>query len=238
MTRFKFFYSILFNSLVLCLLTETTTLGSAALPVVQVPQDSVSERQILYNGRLWRNLYYQVKGDQFLFSNVFLPGTVSMNGRTFKNVEIRYDILNDELTIPATRISALQINKEMVDSFSMSFQGRQYRFDKFADDSLKGVKGYLQILYKGKCALYIKYRKEIELLAVDKKYDKFYQLEKIWFVRDGEVFPVSGKGDLMKVMDDQKIAVKDYVKKNKLKMSKSAPESFVPLVRYYDSLLY
>jgi hypothetical protein len=120
----------------------------------------------------------------------------------------------------------------------MSFQGRQYRFDRFADDSLKGVKGYLQIVYKGKSALYIKYKKEIELLAVDKKYDKFFQSEKIWFVRGGEAFPVSGKGDLMKIMGDQKTAAKEYVKKNKLKMSKSDPGSFVPLIRYYDSLSY
>jgi hypothetical protein len=205
---------------------------------VQKQQDSVPDKQILFNGRLWRNLYYQVKGDQFLFTREFLPGTIYMNSKVFTNVNIRYDIFNDELSIPTSRTTALQINKEMIDSFSIAFQGEKYRFDRYEEDSLKGVKGYMQVLYKGKCALYIKYKKEIELLAVDKIYDKFYQLEKIWFVRNGEAFAFSGKKELMKIMGDQKITIKDYVKKNKLKMSKRNPGSFIPVVRFYDSLLH
>jgi hypothetical protein len=192
---------------------------------------------VLYNGRLWRNLYYQVRGDQFLYTGEFLPGTVTMNGKTFNKVDLRYDIFNDELMIPLTRSSAIQLNKEMVDSFSLGFQGRMYRFARISDDSIKGIKGYLNVLYSGRCALYIKYRKEIELLAVDKKYDKFFQLQKIYFVKNGEAFNVSGKMGLMKMMSDQKIAIRDFVRKNKLKMSKTSPESFVPLVRFYDGLL-
>jgi hypothetical protein len=219
------------------MLAEAIPVSGGTFTAIREQKDSVPETQILFNGRLWRNLYNKVKGDQFLFTREFLPGTVSMTGKVFTNLVIRYDIFNDELTIPFSRI-ALQINKEMVDSFSITFQGKKYQFDRFADDSLKVVKGYLQVLYKGKCALYIKYKKEIEPLAVDKIYDKFYQVDKIWFVRDGKAFPISGKKDIMNIMEDQKAATRDYVKKNKLKMSKSNPESFIPLVRFYDSLLH
>jgi hypothetical protein len=235
--RIKTYNTFLFGCLVFSLITCFSQSSSASVPLTQLLQDTVPERQLLYNGRLWRNLFYQVKGDQFLFSGEFLPGSVTLNGKTFNKVDLRYDILNDELMIPLTRSSAIQLNKEMVDSFSMSFQGRKYHFARFSDDSIKGIKGYLNVLYSGNCALYIKYRKEIELLAVDKKYDKFFQLQKIYFVKNEEALTVSGKMGLMKLMGDQKTAIRDFVRKNKLKMSKSSPESFVPLVRFYDGLL-
>jgi hypothetical protein len=235
--RIKIYNTFLFGCLAFCLITGISQISAASVPLTHSLKDSIPERQLLYKGRLWRNLYYQVKGNQFLFTVEFLPGTVTMNGATFNNVNIRYDIFSDELLIPFNRISALRLNQEMVDSFSMSFQGRQYRFARLSDDSLKGVKGYVNVLYSGKCSLYIKHRKEIELLAVDGKYDRFFQTQKIYFVKGGEVFNVSGKIGLMKIMGDQKTAIKGYVRKNKLKMAKNNPESFVPLVRYYDGLM-
>ncbi len=55
------------------------------------------DNQILYNGKLWRNLYTRVKGDPFLFTDTFVSGTVTIGNKTFKKVDIKYDIYNDEL---------------------------------------------------------------------------------------------------------------------------------------------
>jgi len=235
--RINNFNIFLTGCLALCLFTGVPLSSSASSPLALFTKDTIPERQVLYNGRLWRNLHSQVKGDQFLFSREFTPGTVTMNGNTFKNVSLRYDILNDEVLTPVSRSLAIQLNRELVDSFSMSYQGRQYRFARFSDDSLKGVKGYLHVLYSGRCALYVKYKKEIELLAVDGKYDQFFQIQKIYFVNDGEIFTVTGKMDLLRIMDDKKSLIKDYIKKSRLKMSKNNPESFTPLVRFYDGLV-
>jgi hypothetical protein len=43
--------------------------------------------------------------------------------------------------------------------------------------------------------------------------------------------------DLLRIMDDKKSLIKDYIKKSRLKMSKNNPESFTPLVRFYDGLV-
>ena len=54
-------------------------------------QDTIKDKQILYNGSIWTNMYHRIEGDQFLFSAFFLPGIISINGKTwfFKGITSR-----------------------------------------------------------------------------------------------------------------------------------------------------
>jgi len=198
--------------------------------------DTLIENQILYNGKVWRNLYFKIKEDQFFLSNDYIPGSITIAGKTYKNLEIRYDIYNDEIITPTNMGSVVQVNKEMVDSFSLNFMNNSLRFVNNKEDSLIGFKGYVNLLYKGKCELYVKYRKEIKLLAVDRKYDKFSQLHRIYLVKDGTAYQITGRQNLLNLFGDDKHRVKEFIKENRLVLSKNIPESFVPVIRFYDNL--
>jgi len=185
---------------------------------------------------MWKNQYSIVKGDQFLFSPQYLQGSLTINGNSYKNILLNYDIYNDEILTPKKDGSIIQLNKEMVDSFTMVLDGKTYRFVNAQEDSLPVIKGYVKVLYRGKCSLYVKYKKKIEELAVDNKYDKFFRTYRIYFLKDGKVQQISSKSDLLKVLQEDKTRIKDFMKKNKLKVSRTEPESFIPVIRYYDSL--
>jgi hypothetical protein len=210
--------------------------SSEPLPVLASQQDTLKENQNLYNGRIWRNLYYLVKGDQFLFSKEFLPGSLSINGKTFANIYLKYDIYKDEILTPVDPGGILQLNKERVDSFSILFQNKTYQFIKMQDDSLKGSKRYFNVLYKGKTALYLSYTKKIDRLAVDGEYDKFYQFSRIYFVKDNIVYLITGKNDLIKVLIEEKELIRTFIKKNMLNVSIKVPESFIPVIMYYNTI--
>jgi hypothetical protein len=198
--------------------------------------DTLNDRQILYNGRVWRNRYYMVMEDQFFLSKDFIPGSITIAGKTFDNLNVRYDIFSDQLLTPLNHGPVIQLNKEMIDSFSLTFMNKKWRFVNIKEDSLNLYNGYVNVLYKGKSDLYVKYSKEIALLAVDKKYDKFYQLQKIYLVKNNIVNQISGKRNFLKLFGDDEQAVKDYIRKNKLVLSKKNPESFVPVICFYDNL--
>jgi len=200
------------------------------------PQGPIKDDQNLYNGKEWINHYTAIKGDQFLFSKVFLDGTVTVNGKKYSNITINYDIYNDELLIPAKRGIILQLNKEMVDSFTMVLENKTYRFFNTDRDSLENIKGFVKVLYEGKSSLYVKYKKEIQPLAVEDKYDLFFRTYRVYFVRGNKVDLISSKNELLKVLKDRKDQIKDFLKKNRTKLSKKDPESFIPVIRYYDSL--
>lgn len=199
-------------------------------------QDTMADLQTLYNGRVWKNLYYKVKEDQFLFSSKSLPGSVSISGRTFKNLEIRYDIYSDEIIIPKGNVAILQLNKERVDSFDLYYNNTRYLFVNIKDDSIKGFTGYLHLVYNGKTPVYIKYKKEIALLAVDGKYDSFYETRRLFIVKDSVTYPITGRRGLFNMVDVYKPEIKSFIKKNKLQFSVKDPSGVVPIIKYFDSI--
>ena len=206
------------------------------LTVKVCKQDTLKQNQILYNGKIWRNLYYLVKKDQFLFSKEFLPGSLTINGKTFTDIYLKYDIFKDEILTPVDSGGILQLNKEMVDSFSVLFQNKTYRFIKMKVDGLKGSIGYFNILYKGKSSLFIEYIKKIEKLAVEGQYDEFYLLTRIYFMKDNKVHLIASKSDLLNLLGEDKYLIKSFIKKNKFRVSEKLPESFIPVIIYYDRL--
>jgi hypothetical protein len=209
---------------------------SVSTQLSYIGQDTLVENQILYNGKVWRNLYYKVREDQFLFSKDFLTGSVTIIGKTFNNIALRFDIYNDEIMTPTNLGFILQLNKEMVDSFSLAFQNRTYHFTRIAEDTLRTFKGYLNVLYHGKTKLYVKFKKEISQLSVDGKYDEFYQTHRIFFEKDSIIHLVSGKRDFLNLMGENKSQIRSFVKKNRLPFSIKYPESFLPVMEYYDSM--
>lgn len=198
--------------------------------------DTLKESQILYNGRVWRNRHYMVLEDQFFLSKDFLPGSVTIEGETFDNINVRYDIYTDQIMIPLKQGPSLQLNKEMVDSFTLNYMNRTWRFINISEDSLNLINGYVNVLYKGKSELYIKYRKEIAIMAVDKKYDKFYQAQKVYLVKDSITYQINGERNLLKLFGDDEQAIKDYIRTNKVVLSRKNPDSFIPVIRFYDNL--
>jgi hypothetical protein len=104
------------------------------------------------------------------------------------------------------------------------------------NDTLKGFKGYVNVLYKGKSALYLKYKKTITLEDSYQSDGAFNQTSQIYFKRGNNIYPIKSTADLLIILSAQKDQIKNFIKKNKLRVSKKIPESFVPVIRYYDSI--
>jgi hypothetical protein len=219
-------------SLILACLSDIA--GSGAIHRANV-SDSI-DIQLLYNGMAWRNLYYKIKGDQFLFSTEFMTGSVTVEGKTFNNLLLKYDIFNDELLAITDHGIILQLNKEMIDLFTMKYQDQIFNFKKLDADSLNSLSGYVNVLYDGGTSLYVKYKKEILLLAIENKYDMFNQINRIFVEKNGEIFKVDSKGELLKLLEDQKHQVRSFIRSNKIRISRKNPDSFKPVIEYYDKL--
>jgi hypothetical protein len=198
--------------------------------------DSI-EKQLLYNGRVWRNLYGKIRGDQFFYSSEFAPGTVTIGNRVFNVDKLKYDIYNDELLIVTDKGIIIQLNKERTDRFSLDFPGKTFRFRRLDADSTNDLTGYVNVLYEGHDALYVRYKKTILLLAVDNKYDIFDQAQKIYLKKGDKLYQVNSRRSFLNLLADHKQQVKSFMRSGKLKLMKQNPESFVPVVKYYDNLV-
>lgn len=143
-------------------------------------------------------------------------------------------IYHDELITETNHGILLQLNKEMVDSFTLNYLNNNYFFVR--TDSTKEYNGYVGLLYKGKSLFIVKYLKKVELLAVERKFDQFYQVNRMYLVRDERIDQFAGRLEFFRLMGDHKKEVRSYMKKNNLFPSKNDPAGFVPLIRFYDSI--
>lgn len=196
-------------------------------------QDTL-EKQILYNGRVWRNLSYKVLGDQFLFTKDFLPGSVTISGREFTDLSLKYDIYNDQLLAVNSNHIIIQLNKEMIDCFALEWNNSIYRFQRLDPDSLNSLSGFVNVLVDGNTCLYVKYRKEIIYLSVDNKSDMFEQMFHSYLKKDGKIQMVNGRRDFYKILSDRKQQIKSFIKTNNINVYKKEPASFIPVVEYYN----
>lgn len=225
--------SVLF--VIICRGFLTEFIQAAPIYSTVIQQDPAGKR-LLLNGRIWKNQYSKVMGDQFFLTNTFLYGSVTLNGQIFNNLYLMYDIYNDELLLSIESKPIIIMNKEMVDSFSLVFENRYYQMINAGTDSSGTLRGYVNVLYNGPSALYIKYTKVIQPLAVDGKYDLFYQEHRIYVRKGTEIVDVSGKRKLLTLLEDKKKEIRDYLKSMKIKIKRKDPRTFIPVLKYYDSI--
>ena len=85
------------------------------------------------------------------------------------------------------------MNKEKVDSFSLILGNRIYHIINAGTDSSDVLRGYVNVLYDGPSSLYVKYTKKIQPLAVDGRFDLFFQEHRVYLKKGKEIVPVAGK---------------------------------------------
>jgi len=230
---------ILFTCVLLLTLTVNNISAGKIPDHSENTQDTLKELQSFLNGKVWVNMYRKFHGDAYLFANYFLPGTVSMNGKTYNKVTLRYDIYSDELQVPVNRDEILQLNKEMVDSFTISYDNEVYKFVNITDnksDSLSKSAGYFNSFYEGGASLLIKYKKEI-LPGIENNSDfEFSQTLQAYLMRDDLINPVSTKKELCSLLKLDESEVNRYLKSQKLRVRKNDPGTFIPVIRFYDTM--
>lgn len=222
---------------VFCFLITVPVISKEAGTVQYTVQDTIKDDQTLYTGRLWIKKYHDIDGDEFLFTGDYLNGSISIGGKIYQNIPLKYDIYNDEIISLNNRNLIIQLNKERIDSFSLKFRDKLQKFRRISADTVRGFNGFVNVLYSGSCSYCVKYKKNIEPLAVDGKYDKFFETRKMFLLQGGNVTKFAGRSELFRLMGEKKQEVRNYIKKNKLQISKNQPESFIPVIAFYDNLL-
>lgn len=199
-------------------------------------EDTVPQRKIPYNGRIWQNIYYGNEGHQFLFTRDFIAGSVTMQGITFNGLKLKYDICNDEIIIPIPEGGLLQVNKEMVDSFSIELYGRNYRFINSRNE-YPGLDGYINELYHGRTSLYRKFGKGIVKSGGEDGRDRFDSSEKIWVIKENKAIQTESRKEFLNLLSDRKHQISEFMRKNHIHVTLRDPEILVPVLIYYDSLV-
>ena len=195
------------------------------------------ERQILYNGRIWKYQFYNADGHQFFLSPDFLTGSIGVDGYTFDSVKIKYDVFNDELLIKRNDGTIIQLNKEMINSFSLYYIDKIFCFSNFNNYPVGNMTGYWNVLYDTGIKIYVKYLKEILPTTITNGPPRFNQVNKISIIKDGQIHRTNNRKELLNlfVKGEEQSMIKKYIRNNQIKISRNEPDSFRRVIEYFET---
>lgn len=198
-------------------------------------EDTLLTNQLLYNGRVWIGTYFGVVGTEFMLTPDWINGDVTINRTLFTNIPLKYDIYNDNLLINYQNKRVLILNREMVDSFVLHYEGKSYTLTKVVDN--QGSQAFYQVCYSGKTELVKQWRKKRVQFAVEARYDQFQQDSRLLLSIDGKQYEFGKRKSLYRLFGNYSGEVRAFMRRNRIKVDIDTPEALIPVLEFYDNLI-
>ena len=195
---------------------------------------------------IFNNAYDGIKGTPYLSSSWSPGGLIMRNGAQYKDLEVKYDMLEDNVLVKDKTGSPIFLVHGSVSSFQYHDElGAEHKFINLSisdNANFNEMTGFFEILFKGNSSLYMKrskYLKHVESLGAyssNKSYDEFRDNPPEYFLINNEEEITKfyrGKKSLLNALNDDG-SLATYVKKKKRNLKKD--EDIILLMEYYNSL--
>lgn len=157
------------------------------------------------------------------------------SGGEIKDLLVRYNVLSNQLLYQENN-KTYQMGAP--DSISeLKFPDKTFIYREY----LPGKKTFFEVLLKGEVTLLTKYEIEVtpanynEALFSGNKNDVLFIKQKLYLQRGTSIVPINNKTMLLEVLNDKKVEVTNFMKKERLSFKKKQDMSI--LIAYYNQLI-
>jgi len=203
--------------------------------VSSLSADAVWYDQILYSGVEWYPAMPMAAGHEFFLTSEALSGTVIIDGITFKDVRMKYDICNDGIIVLWKNGSPIIIDSKKVDEFTVVYNGLPRRFINLRE-TYPGIRGFAEIMYQGTSSVIAKHIKFVSKNPAGANYAEFTEETKYYLVVNGNCFQVRNRSSFLDLMGEYEVPVRKFLRQKNLYLSNNSPEGFINAAAFYDSL--
>lgn len=198
----------------------------------------VQGQTILYNGTEYGEPRTGQDEHPFFPDYDWIYGSVIYHGHTYDSVPMLYDINTDKLVIENyNNAQEIALVSEKVAGFTIG----GHRFRRIINESVNNslpVTGFYEILYDGPTRAILRRQKILTEIIVSQTIEIGYDEKTRYFVlRDGVYLPARNKASLLKILGDEKQALKPFIKKNKLRFRRDPVQALTRVVARYDTLI-
>jgi len=191
--------------------------------------------QLLYSGVEWRPAMQMAAGNEFFLTSEALTGTVTIDGITFKDVRLKYDIFNDGIIVLWKTGSPIVIDSKKVDEFTVVYNGITRRFVNLRE-TYSGIRGFAEIMYQETSSVLAKHIKVVSKNPAAANYAEFREETKYYLVLNGNCFQIKNRSSFLDLMGEYEIPVRKFIRQKNIYFSPTSPEGFINAAAYYDSL--
>ncbi len=212
--------------------------NAAVKPIAAWYDSQISTNSRIYTGSEYAIVYDKVVDHQFLMQG-WEEGTIVFLGRRYDDLEVKYDIVNDQVVFkffdPSDgRMIALRPAQEKVHGFDIG--SRQFRYlPTSAANEISA--GFFEVLFDSEYKLFIKHTKE---QFIDKSRGApvvgFLYKSRIYLQKEGTYYYIRNRRALLKLLEDEKKALKTYAYQQNLIWKQNPRRSAALLVNRYLQL--
>ena len=191
----------------------------------------------LINGCKYMNQFNNVKGHEFLGDNEFMSGSLVLNNKTYTNVSIKYDILNQDIILSYKNslqgINHIVLQKSLISEFELD--GKHFERLYFPETDTQ----FFQVISDKsiKCIYFWQKTLEINPQSVQNYFEYSDQNKKTYLVINNDLKHYSGKHSFIKLFpEDLHKPIKAYISKQKLNIKDASEVSIVKLIEFCEGL--
>ena len=198
-----------------------------------------STDDLLVNGQIYIPLHPKAKGDPYFGENRFTEGSVSIKGRQYSGLLLKYNIENQRLilltTVESGKYVSLLLNSNLVDAFAIG--GLHFVHVGNFVQNLE-PSGYFAEVYAGNFLFLIKYEKKFKAVYNNQERNGSYtKMQTSYFVfEDGEFRNITKKKALLNYFSLHKKEINTFMRKHKIRYKKAGVEALNQLMKYCDSV--
>jgi len=197
----------------------------------------------IYNGVEYYKQYRTIEGsNEFYISNQFVKGDIVYDGQPYYDIDIIYNVYDDEIIIKLSNQKAfniIQLIKEKIESFSIDNKRFVRVYNDKNEDFINIKEGFYELLFQDNyLTLYKKYiKRRSERLDKDFAYYIFKDNKEYFLKHNQKYYSVNSKSNFSKIFPEHKKNINTFYKNNKV-LRKSNYDMFLnKLSSYIETLI-
>ncbi len=208
--------------------------------IVRIYQNAIIKEHSYVNGREYKPYHYAHRSNPYLKSNDGV-GTIYMDGVSFAEKVLRYDIFQDRLVLIPLEIeltgALIDLDKSKIDSFDITIDNEFFRLvnvrlDK--DNPMQELEnGFYEIPYSGKYRLLIKHK---VTLRKEEGLDRYVYQQVFYLYTGAKYYQIKFKREFLALFPQAKKQLKKKCKSIEIAYKKMSVEQKIELVKYAESL--
>lgn len=169
--------------------------------------------QELITGGQYQEPSRLIEGNPYFFSRQFEEGTLTINGITYPNVPLLYDIYRDQVvTFHPVFNQKILIKPAKIDGFELP-NGSTFQYFSGNESDLRNGNGIYEVLGRGEFTALAKRIKTTKYKREFSKFDEVYEEKGDYYLwKDGQFYPVSNESRVLSVMGLAKKEVRKSLK--------------------------
>lgn len=229
---------IVFGFVAIFLSGKAQNNAPATLPIIvkagDVYNPFIEKQSRLYNGIEHLGYSYKIKGHAYFLQKELATGTVVYDELEFANVPMLYDLLKDQVVVQHFNgFSKVGLVSQKVKEFTLLNHHFIYL------DSTLGAPittGFYDELYNGNIKVLVKRGKFIEETVRDEVEREFIATNAFFIQKAGTYYAIKNYKGLLTVLKDKAPAIKQYLRKNRIKFRKGPENAVLKASVFYDSI--